>query len=76
MYLMRLDDASEHMDISKWERMEKLLESYRIKPIYGIIPRNQDKELLKYGIVDDFWELMNNWEKKGWIPALHGYTRI
>lgn len=76
MYLMRLDDASEYMDIKKWTRIETLLDKYNIKPIYGIIPSNEDPELLKYGKVDGFWKLMKNWQNKGWTPALHGYTHV
>lgn len=76
MFLLRLDDASEYMDIKKWVLMEKLLDKYNIKPIFGIIPANTDPDLLVYGRVDGFWELMIRWEKKGWIPALHGYTHV
>lgn len=76
MYLMRLDDASEYMDLEKWKRMEKLLDKYSVKPIYGIIPANKDPELLKYNKVNKFWELMKTWEEKGWTPALHGYNHI
>lgn len=42
MYLIRLDDASEFMDIDKWTTMEILLDNYRIKPIVGVIPDNND----------------------------------
>ena len=73
---MRLDDASEYMDIDKWTRMEKLLDKYNVKPIYGIIPNNQDSDLLKYGKVKGFWDLMRGWSDKGWISALHGYTHV
>lgn len=76
MYIMRLDDASENMDLEKWKRMEKILDKYNIKPIYGIIPDNNDPDLLKYKKVNDFWQLMKDWEEKGWIPALHGYTHV
>ena len=76
MYLLRLDDASEYMDIKKWKRMEELLDKYGIKPIYGIIPANEDPELLKYGRVEGFWNLMISWKEKGWTPALHGYTHV
>ena len=76
MYLMRLDDASEYMDIKKWKRMEELLDKYGIHPIYGIIPANEDPELIKYGKVDGFWNLMTSWKEKGWAPALHGYTHV
>lgn len=76
MYILRLDDASEYMDIKKWKRMEELLDKHEIKPIFGIIPANEDTELLKYGKVDDFWNLMTSWKGKGWTPALHGYTHV
>lgn len=32
-YIMRLDDASEYMDVEKWQRMENLLDKYGIKPM-------------------------------------------
>lgn len=76
MYLIRLDDASEYMDIEKWKRMEALLDKYDIKPIYGIIPNNKDSELLKYEKVEQFWKIMRDWRDKGWIPALHGFTHV
>ena len=38
-YLLRLDDASNFMDVEKWLRMERLLDQYGIKPIFGIIPK-------------------------------------
>lgn len=73
-YIIRLDDASEYMDLHKWERIEILLDKYGIKPIYGIIPKNRDESLLaKYERNSNFWEMMHAWENKGWIPAMHGY---
>ena len=45
-YIMRLDDASDHMDIGKWQRMESLLDRFEIKPIFGIIPENRDESLV------------------------------
>lgn len=76
MYLIRLDDASEYMDEAKWLRMERLLDKYSIKPIYGIIPNNEDPDLLIYERVENFWDLMLEWQNKGWTPALHGYTHV
>jgi predicted deacetylase len=73
---MRLDDASEYMDEEKWLRMEQLLDKFSIKPIYGIIPHNEDPELLRYGNVDNFWEKMRGWKTKGWTPAIHGYSHV
>lgn len=76
MYLLRLDDASEYMDIDKWRKMEILLDKYGVKPIFGIIPSNEDPQLLEYGKVEGFWEIIHSWIDRGWIPALHGYTHV
>lgn len=46
-YIMRLDDASEYMDVEKWQRMEDLLDKYHIKPIVGVIPDNQDSDMVE-----------------------------
>ena len=74
MYVIRLDDASEYMDLEKWKRMEYLLIKYEIHPIVGIIPHNKDKELItKYTKNPDFWKLVYSWIDTGWIPAMHGF---
>ncbi len=75
-YFIRLDDASDHMDFHKWMRMKALLDRYKIKPIYGIIPNNMDPDLLKYEKVDGFWSLMREWASEGWIPAMHGNSHV
>ena len=72
-YILRLDDASEHMDIKKWQRMELLLDKYAIKPLVGVIPQNADPELLAYEKDLDFWKKATDWQKKGWELALHGF---
>lgn len=72
--IIRLDDASDHMDLKKWKRMERILDKHDIKPIFGIIPNNGDTSLVSlYEWNPDFWELMHSWIGKGWIPAMHGY---
>lgn len=73
-YIIRLDDASDYMDIDRWERMEALLDQYGIKPIFGIIPKNEDESLIsQYKHNPQFWDQMQVWISKGWIPAMHGY---
>lgn len=73
MYIIRLDDASTNMNIEKWEKIEKILDKYNIKPIVGIIPENKDESLLKYEYNDNFWNIAKQWENKGWTIAMHGY---
>lgn len=74
MYFMRLDDASVHMNIRNWRKMESVLDHYGIRPIFGIIPHNEDSELRKYPKVKNFWKITAGWMEKGWTPAMHGYS--
>ena len=76
MYLLRLDDASEYMNEENWLRMETVLDKYSIKPIVGVIPDNKDEKLRVYGKAEDFWSKVKEWQNKGWIIALHGYTHV
>lgn len=76
MYFIRLDDASEYMDIEKWNKMELLLDKYNIKPIVGIIPDNKDESLLMYNKDNNFWNKTINWQNKNWIIAMHGYQHL
>lgn len=73
-YIMRLDDASEYMDIQKWDKVKLILDKYSIKPIYGIIPKNNDESIVQiYEKDENFWNKMKAWENDGWMPAMHGY---
>ena len=76
MYLIRLDDASDKMDVEKWDKMEKLLDKYNIKPIVGIIPNNKDKEFEKYDVDKNFWHKAIKWQNKNWTIAMHGYEHV
>ncbi len=72
-YMLRLDDASEYMDVEKWQRMENLLDKHGIKPLVGIIPDNQDPSLVgAYKQDPQFWHKVSRWKEKGWELALHG----
>lgn len=74
-FFIRLDDASDYMDNSKWQKMEQLLDKYSVKPIFGVIPDNNDITLIsKYEKNNDFWKLINKWTNKAWIPAMHGFN--
>lgn len=75
-FILRLDDACEKMDIEKWDRIEKLLDSFDIKPLVGIIPHCEDPMMNKYAIDTQFWEKVQNWIDKGWSIALHGYNHV
>lgn len=72
-YILRLDDASDYMDVEKWQRMEDLLDQYEIKPLVGVIPENKDPSLIEtYERDPEFWNKTARWKAKGWELALHG----
>lgn len=73
-YLIRLDDASPTMDRGKWNRIEGLLERYKIHPMVGIIPHNEDPKQSVYPEDPEFWNKVLQWKNKGWAIALHGYN--
>lgn len=73
-YLIRLDDACSTMDRAKWGRIEKILDSYGIKPMVGLIPNNEDPKQQIDSIDTGFWNKVSLWEKKNWAIALHGYN--
>ncbi len=72
-YLIRLDDACPTMDEKKWQRIEKILDAYCVRPMVGVIPNNNDQKQ-KIDVEDlAFWLKVNRWEQKKWTIALHGY---
>lgn len=78
-YIIRLDDASEIMNVSAWERIEELLDNYNVKPIVGIIPNNKDtffNEMFKNQENVKFWDKARKWQDKGWTIAQHGFTHV
>lgn len=73
-YIIRLDDASDYMDVERWLRMERLLDQYHIKPLVGVIPCNKDRSLVDvYQHNPNFWSMVRGWREKGWSLAMHGY---
>ena len=74
--LIRFDDISENMKWSFMERCEVLFDKYKIKPVLGVIPDNQDTELKRYPKKENFWKKVKDWENKGWTIAMHGYSHV
>jgi hypothetical protein len=73
-YILRLDDACPTMKLSSWQRIEKKLNQYCIKPIVAVIPKNKDTGMFIDPHNEKFWHMVRNWEGKGWCIAMHGYT--
>ena len=74
--LIRMDDISEYMNWELMDKCETLFDKYEIKPLLGVIPINQDPELLKYSRNDKFWERVQSWKNKGWEITMHGCNHL
>lgn len=74
--LIRIDDVCENMDWNLVQKLESLFDRYSIKPVLGVIPKNQDESFLTFPKNDKFWEQVRNWQDKGWEIVQHGYTHI
>ena len=61
--LIRLDDIAENMNWDLMEKSEILFDKYKVKPVLGVIPNNQDKDLLSHPRKNNFWDLVRNWKK-------------
>ncbi len=70
--LIRMDDICENMNWQLMDKCESLFDKYEIKPLLGVIPINQDPELLKHSRNNKFWERVRSWKNKGWEIAMHG----
>ena len=74
MYLIRLDDASEYMDIPKWQKAVELINSFGVCPLIGVIPKCEDPDFVgRYEYNALFWDIARSWQEKGCIMALHGF---
>ena len=74
--LIRFDDIAENMNWHFMEKSEQLFDKYKIKPILGVIPNNQDKDLKSYPKKENFWEMVRIWQSKGWEISMHGYNHL
>lgn len=75
-FIIRLDDATPKMNKVGWQRVEKLLDKYQIRPIVGIIPESKDT-LFSWEEDADFWtETVKRWQEKEWVIAQHGCHHV
>ena len=73
---VRLDDITPDMDYEKFYKMKQLLDTYQIKPLIGVVPFNEDKNLMRNPKREDFAEFLQELVKEGWVVALHGYEHL
>jgi len=76
-FLVRLDDIAENMQWEFMDEAEKLFDKFKIKPVLGVIPNNNDPELLSYPKKNiDFWNKVRIWKEKGWEIGMHGNNHV
>ena len=73
---VRLDDITPDMDYDKFNKMKQLLDTYQIKPLIGVVPFNEDKNLMRNPKREDFSDFLQELVKEGWMVALHGYEHL
>lgn len=73
---VRLDDITPDMDYEKFYRMKQLLDTYQIKPLIGVVPFNEDKNLMRNPKREDFAEFLQGLIGEGYVAALHGYQHL
>lgn len=70
--MIRFDDICPTMDFEQWERAEKILRKYQIKPLIGVIPACEDPDLQINSYREDFWTWIKSLQKDGYYVAMHG----
>ena len=74
--LIRFDDIAPNMNWEMMDKCEILLNKYNIKPVLGVIPKNEDPELLSYPLRENFWKIVQKWKSNNWSIAMHGYNHV
>ncbi len=73
---IRMDDITPDMDWAKFLRFKELCNLYQVKPLIGVVPKNEDKSLKRDKPRGDFWEYIRQLQAEGWQVAQHGYTHV
>ncbi len=74
--LIRFDDICPTMDFIQFEKALKVLQTYNVKPLLGIVPDCKDPELQIEPYHEEFWEYIRQLKNKGYKLAMHGYTHV
>ena len=69
---IRMDDITPDMDFEKFHRVKKMLDTYQIKPLIGVVPFNRDSVLTCAPVMEDFPGFLKGLRSEGFEIALHG----
>src|SRR5690606_3197475 len=75
-FIYRFDDICPTMDWDKWDAIERVLDETGSCAIVGVVPDNQDRNLMVQPAHPRFWSRAREWQDKGYIIGLHGYRHL
>jgi len=73
---IRMDDITSDMDFDKFQRVKKILDTYQIKPLIGVVPFNKDNNLKRASACEDFPGFLRKLQAEGYTIALHGCYHV
>ena len=73
---VRFDDVSPTMDYSQFEKGIELMNKCGAKPLLGVIPCNKDLTQVFENEREDYWEMIRELQKKGFVIAMHGCEHV
>lgn len=75
--LFRLDDIAPGLSSANLARLEKIFDQYNIKPLMGVVPQNQDDNLIVQKQEEEtFWQEVKRLTDKGWAVSMHGFCHV
>ena len=77
-YLMRFDDITADMDWDKFVSVKKALEEHNIYSVLGVVPKNEDPDLIVKSSLseENFFSKIREFKKYGDTIAQHGTCHI
>jgi peptidoglycan/xylan/chitin deacetylase (PgdA/CDA1 family) len=75
-FIIRFDDLCPTLNWDVWERVERAVERWGIRPLAAVVPDNRDPHLAVRSPANDFWDRVRDWQSRGWSIGLHGYQHV
>lgn len=73
---IRIDDICPTMNWENFNRIIKILEKYNVNPLLGVVPNNKDRDLVVNIPNVQYYDIIRNYQRKGYLIALHGYDHV
>lgn len=70
--MIRLDDITPDMNWDNFNLACKILDTYQIRPLLGVVPECHDEKLQIQHKRDSFWDILKELQAQGWMIAQHG----